>query len=184
MEQTNETGSSKVRAGSSIADELRKYVNSNSEPYYGGCAGGVSIRELLEIADRIDERHEKELERMWDEADGADLKAFEATHIKLPVDADGVPIHIGDELRGYGWPDGGVFCKAVVNERMVLVGAKDDGYKMWLLWDGNNCHHVKPDSWERIIEEAMTVGFASFSDESEEDCKTELVERCKRLAGE
>ena len=79
----------------SITDELREYAKGRTD---------YRPRErLLAIADRIDAEHKKELERMWDEAEGADLKAFEATHVKLPVDDDGVPIRIGDTME---WFDG------------------------------------------------------------------------------
>ena len=164
----------------SITDELREYVESHSEPYYGGCAGGVSIRELLEIADRIDAEHEKAITAAHSNGITEYGSMVAREYIKLPVDADGVPIRVGDTIE------------IEHNGRVTTVtniNYNEYGWQVYCSEGGGfdkdtRCHHVQPDTWERIIEEAMTVGFASFSDESEEDCKTELVERCKRLAGE
>lgn len=60
----------------SITDELREYANKviHREDYMAGLAF-----DLNRIADRIDE-------------------AIASEYVKLPVDADGVPIHIGDEV--------------------------------------------------------------------------------------
>lgn len=42
-----------------------------------------------------------------------------------------------------------------------------------------------PDTWERIIEDAIDMAFDGVDDESEFDLKKmELVDRCRRLAGE
>lgn len=43
----------------------------------------------------------------------------------------------------------------------------------------------EPDTWERIIEDAIDAAFEGVDDESEFDLKKmELVDRCRRLAGE
>ena len=43
----------------------------------------------------------------------------------------------------------------------------------------------EPDTWERIIEDAIDTAFEGADDESEFDLKKmELVDRCRRLAGE
>jgi len=63
------------------------------------------------------------------------------THMWVPMDADGVPIHIGDELCGYGKPDGGVYCMAT-NGAMVYVGEiNDDAPKQWMTWTAYQCRH-------------------------------------------
>lgn len=100
--------------------------------------------------------------------------------IQLPKDADGETIHLQDRMS---W-DNGTF-----NVHELKLDA--DG---WTTWDelhgytvrADQCHHVTPDSWERIIEDALKLGV-----EFEEKCLVmtalncpELVERCKRLAGE
>ena len=42
-------------------------------------------------------------------------------------------------------------------------------------------HHVKPDTWERIIEDAVKLG---FTDPDNEHLADKLVARCKALAGD
>ena len=64
--------------------------------------------------------------------------------IRLPKDADGEYIHVGDEMCGYGWPNGGVYCRAIVNKVTILVGPQDGAYRGWLMWAANECrlHHA------------------------------------------
>ena len=95
MEQTNETGSSKVRAGSSIADELRKWNTGRLRPDH--------TAELDAIADSIDEQYYKTcraLDSAWSATSHEVLEQamdeLSDEWVKLPVDADGEPIHIGD----------------------------------------------------------------------------------------
>ena len=174
-------GSSMFEQGSSITDELRRYA-AKIEPVYRG--------DLERIADRIDEQHSEKLQLAW--ADGVnhaegDLKEFKDTHVELPVDADGKTINAGDKIT-----DG-------VNEHEVwsIVFYKDrvgveDAYGEFNGWE--NMHHVQPDSWERIIEDALLESHwdePNPEDDDYERCKrvrdrviSELVERCKRLVGD
>ena len=83
-----------------------------------------------------------------------DLTLRDVRHewVRLPLDADGEPIHVGDEMCGYGWPNGGVYCRAIVNEVTILVGPQDGAYRDWLMWAANECrHHHKP-----TIEDVLT----------------------------
>ena len=67
-------------------------------------------------------------------------------YMELPMDADGVPIHVGDELCGYGLPDGGAVVKAL-NGCMVIVDRSEDGVnyaKYGLLWDARETRHINP----------------------------------------
>jgi hypothetical protein len=94
------------------------------------------------------------------------------THRKLPVDANGEYIHIGDELCGYGRPDGGVYCKAT-NGYMVFVG--EDGEcapDQWMVWDPDNCAHyhrltvedVLVDYYEECRLRTLELGFVTNED--------------------
>ena len=173
---------------SSITDELREWMDEDAYQAFGSTKLTVGRRrDLLAIADRIDERHSEELERMWDEAEGADLKAYEATHVLLPVDADGVPIRVGDYVE--------TLIVAFEGERgrVECLTLTEDG---WCV-DGDapsTVRHVQPDSWERIIGDALSESGWEQPKEYEtdfEDSKetrdrfvAELVERCRRLAGE
>jgi len=163
----------------SITDELREFASH--------CAGGMGGDALRDIADRIDERHEEiiyEYKREYE-----DFKSYrDIAYVKLPVDADG-------EI----WTG---------NERVFEVGNGTRYDMRYLMYDGekwiidssfggfiaNKCRHVQPDSWERIIEDALSeCGWEQpkeyeidFEDSKEQRDRfvAELVERCKRLAGE
>lgn len=121
------------------------------------------------IADRIDAEHAKAVERA--RMDGMDA-TFGDGWVKLPVDADGVPIHIGDLMEA----DGDVFN--VLSMELFYDGSwsiRNDvgnGFEYWEL------HHVKPDSWERIMDDAEKLA------RGDNAAVMELVERCRRLAGE
>ena len=67
----------------SITDELREYVSHYS------VAGSTKDKLLTAIADRIDSEHQKAIRELNNLADASVL---------LPVDADGVPIHVWDHL--------------------------------------------------------------------------------------
>lgn len=161
--------------GSSITDGLREYVVSMcGYPHSAKCSG---YNNLLDIADRIDADHAKAVERA--RMDGMDA-TFGDGWVKLPVDADGVPIHIGDLME----VDGDVFN--VLSMELFCDGSwsiRNDvgnGFEYWEL------HHVQPDTFEQIIKEAADYGGRrTFSGTSGDKAYlAELVERCRRLAGE
>lgn len=116
----------------------------------------IERESLLVLADRID-------------------KALEEGYIELPRDADGRSIRIGETLEGY--------CKTIEIAELRNDGAWHLVDVYGIEWD---CHeafaHVRPDSWERIIEDAMEA--YQFDDGSSEPSIGSLVERCKRLAGD
>jgi hypothetical protein len=97
-----------------ITDELREWANDNTEQtmcmlsmppkHY---VHGV-LEQLLAIADRIDAEYKKALSGAY--ADKMDANGW----VRLPVDADGEPWHIGDvtesgntikamEIKKHGW---------------------------------------------------------------------------------
>ena len=85
-------------------------------------------------------------------------------YVKLPVDADGLPIEIGDYLHcdetGKEFPCRG-YCCSVGNdgERRWTVECSYDSYSGTSEYvSARRCHHVKPDSWERIIQDAASYG--------------------------
>lgn len=104
-----------------------------------------------------------------------DESMAESGWVKLPVDADGAPIHISDKLDGYGqlirachlriYPDG----DWAVVDKYGHVYYNMDGFA-----------HVQPDSWERIVEDAMD--WADGRERSRADAVVDLVARCERLA--
>jgi hypothetical protein len=102
--------------------------------------------------------------------------------IRLPVDADGVPIHAGEELF---WKEDGTSAG-----RVTAIGVGDRAGWVWLLRDGNNVSigrranklcHIKFDTWESIIADALGC---DTHEVAEDDDLMALVERCKALAGD
>lgn len=158
----------------SITDELREYI---------GLGDGTVQCAIRAIADRIDERYHRDMATAQQVGinEGEDA-AMRDGWVELPKDADGVPIHVGDELCGYGRPNGGVFCKAV-NEHMVLVGEKDDGYKMWLLWDGSECRHHHEPTVEDVLREFFSR-YVTTKPKDEDDAIIAEYAAKLRLAGE
>lgn len=142
----------------SITDELRK-IAAKTECASGRCEK-LYRGDLDHAADRIDERIERE-------------------YVKLPVDADGVPIRVGDYVE--------TLIEAFKGERgrVECLTLTEDG---WCV-DGDapsTVRHVQPDSWERIIGDALTVGWhnGNWNEVASADIHDRLVERCRRLAGE
>ena len=72
-------------------DELREYA-------LGWDEGNRVRRDLTAIADRIDAAHEREVTMVRGEAVTELGHKVVSEYVKLPVDADGVPIHVGDVL--------------------------------------------------------------------------------------
>ena len=135
----------------SITDELRECATDWGRDLIG--SGGKAV--LFNIADRIDAEHEKRIASVMNDAlyhanekDMADLG-----WIRLPKDANGEYIHIGDELDGYGYPNGGAYCKAIVNEVTILAGPKDSSYRSWLMWDAAEVRHHHEPTVEDVLRE-------------------------------
>ena len=131
----------------SITDELREWVNEygceyGSEKFIAGSFGSIGQDRLLEIADRIDAEHEKALD-VWKAEHGQMwLKGYSECHaellegnetlasdlercgwVKLPVDADGVPLRVGDVVIArllFGGES-----KPLVVDRMELSHGRD-----------------------------------------------------------
>ncbi|MGX8696320.1 MAG: hypothetical protein ACSW8D_08050 [Prevotella sp.] len=130
--------------------------------------------ELTDLCDNIDAIHrslEQENERLRDASKRGD------DWIKLPVDADGVPIHIGDRMEN--------------NERVARIVLTDDSWEPSVYLEKlpnvlhecfcNEISHYHPDTWESIIEDAreyrLNIG-GSYLWKNKSD---ELVSRCKAL---
>lgn len=95
-------------------EDLRKWAQRVIE----SCCMGMKADEVLESADEI----QAEVDERF---------------MELPVDADGVPIHVGDELEGG-------YCVDYVAPHWVLSasrGVKHDG----------SCHHVNPRTLEDVL---------------------------------
>lgn len=123
-------------------------------------------------------------------------------YMKLPLDADGVPIRIGDVLYLPASPGSIVvsgYERSTYNDDVYCIG-RQDGRKSHLcpkLW--THRQPEPPDSWEKLEEDAekSTCGYAgqenspdcgeckwgSFSVDCEKSIRLEIVKRAKKLAG-
>ena len=128
----------------SITDELRKWAHGFNGPWRR------NEEMLLAIADRIDAEHEKAEQDLIDANN--QMEQLCECSIRLPVDADGVPIHVGDVME---W-DNGTFT---VHELKVT----EDG---WTTWDEQHgytvhtdeTHHHAPtveDVLQKLLEQAV-----------------------------
>lgn len=161
----------------SITDELREFANRYK----------LTINDrLLAIADRIDEEHKHAVMSAMNDAlyHANDESMAELGWVRLPKDADGVPIRMGDEMEltdeaARRW-DGDKHFGKVMGLELTVDGWTVEGDP------ATDLRHVKPDSWERIIGDALTVGWqnGNWNEVASAEIHERLVGRCRRLAGE
>lgn len=75
------------------------------------------------------------------------------THMELPVDADGVPIHVGNELCGHYYPDGGVYCVSINGSEAIFVSKIGEHYRDAMLWKPSECRHYHMPTVEDVLRE-------------------------------
>ena len=131
----------------SITDELREYVGNFYLFRY------KDVREKLnEIADRIDAEHKKACDDAWDngyEADYLGIEKWLTEHpqvmehhgwVRLPLDADGVSIHVGDVME---WRyDNGEFEVIGIGGNTLFYIDKDSGECEWTAAGDKHHHHA------------------------------------------
>lgn len=138
----------------SITDELRELTN---DPLLGYASQEQHIERLNAIADAV----EQELVERY---------------VAKPLDADGVPINVGDKMVGpYLEP-------SYVDGVGVGVFFVYDGESMYHGYDAQCYRHYQCDTWERIIEDALGSRWSAPNELSSDF--TALVARCKKLAGD
>ena len=119
----------------SITDELRKWAEDNTlqdtvlTTYPPQHAVHGVLETLLAIADRIDAEHESACGKAYsDGVMSVPIALDESAWVKLPVDADGVPIHIGDVMESDHYEDGTVvgmqYFKAPNDSLRLLIAVK------------------------------------------------------------
>ncbi len=180
--------------GMGITDELRDCIrtaNRSYEDVRNPCNDReilhIPEEELLAIADRIDAEHERVKQDHIDANN--QMEQLCECSIKLPVDADGEPIHIGDVVE---WCDSG--------ETLEVVGIGDDclfyldGEEAEWTAARNKRHHHEP-TVEDVLRDmhmeldevtALYVGEAIDSDERDRDEARIFAEYAAklRLAGD
>lgn len=150
------------------------------------------------IADRIDREMMVEKERMKKE--NAELKAelsdwkgnaegFQPdAYMKLPLDADGEPIRIGDKVN----VDGDamtVLGYRLYNGTLLLIVKEGDSNLTYTLKPSEIRHfkYARPDSWEKLEEDA-NLGCRDYCEKHRlEECdynmRVHILARAKKLAG-
>ena len=138
-----------------ITDELREYVQdwrdtpSLMDDLDRGDIDGI-LEDFLRIADRIDIAHKHAIGYV-DDRDPETMA--EHGWVRLPVDADGVPIHIGDRMEN--------------NERVARIVLTDDD------WEPS----VYLEKLPNVLQEHFCHEISHYHAPTVEDVLDEFVER-------
>ena len=162
-----------------------------------------AVPDMVRKNDRL-EKEKAELKAELDDWKG-NAEGFEPdAYMKLPLDADGVPIRIGDEMN----IDGNAMTVLGYRLRndMLLLVTEDKKRGLVYTSEPSRVRHFKPepaDSWEKLEEDAMKdncVYFGASGDKSVtctncqhsfhvtgrrcwENMQIDLLKRAKMLAG-
>lgn len=106
-----------------ITDELRKWG-------YGFCGDTHDV--VTAIADRIDDEHESACGVAYGNGVQSVALPDMTAYVKLPVDADGVPLRIGDKVDSDHHEDGTVtgiqFYEVANGGIRTLIAVRPDGW--------------------------------------------------------
>ena len=130
----------------SITDELRAWAKEH-----------LSRNSILAIADRIDAEHERQLEVLYRDMSDAE-------YVKLPKDADGEYIHVGD-LMAYEDNTKPMEVVALVPPAVFLT---EEGPRY-----ADMCRHYHATTVEDVLREFVT----EFNRDDSELCDGEIIER-------
>ena len=131
----------------SITDELRDYIKEQQ-----WCAKGV----LTAIADRIDAAHEDALSRLY-------MDMSDSEWVRLPKDADGAYVHIGDVMEWVRYKDDDpTIVRTVSGIGNGVFFAWSDEQGRYAQYEAHAYRHHQPDTWERIIEEVLQRGHDDY----------------------
>lgn len=170
--------------GKRITAQMREYL-AESKPMGGW--GALHFEHLIKMCDAIDETHEKQCESEY--AAGVmsvPIAVDESKWVKLPVDADGVPIRVGDVVES---SDGDVFTVESIDLfafgwKCCGDGIDKDGYKCTSYQFPNSCHH-HASTVEDVLQEILFK--AHIYDEREMELLPDLIAEYAsrlRLAGD
>lgn len=161
----------------SITDELREYTEKQVKWLD---VSKVHYRKLFSIADRIDAEHERLMQEQpftIDMVPMTDESMAEHGWVRLPKDADGEYIHVGERVQLIGNDPGTV-------SHMSLA---DDGWRVYVKYDGGigtgsgepkHIRHYHAPTVEGVLREmhaeldevtALYVGEVIDSDERDRD---------------
>lgn len=143
-----------------ITDELRKWAEGNT------LRVGMSLRtardQAIAIADRIDAEHVDDVAKAYDEGRNGMKALLERDYVKLPTDADGVSIHIGDVLTDDAEfkSEGNVKC-LMLDEDGWMVGFG----KGWTYTRNHEWHHYHKPTIEEVLREFAFQNGQSVTDD-------------------
>ena len=144
-----------------ITDELRQCIDMHEEPFLGTAMADY----IRGIADRIDEEHVRQQEDLIDETLGGlikmtDEKMAENGWVRLPKDADGEYIHIGDVMDSDHLEDGTVdgiqYFKSMQNMRM-LIAVRPHNWDTPTWYDPEEYRHHHEPTVEDVLREFSCV---------------------------
>ena len=127
-------------------------------------------KEFAAIANRIDAEHESACaEAYGNGVMSVPIALDESAWVKLPVDADGVPVHVGDRLDGLHYEDGtvtgiqyGLAANGTISE---LVAVRPHGWDTATWHDPEEYRHRNAPTVEDVLQE--------FADEVQRCCDTQ-----------
>ena len=135
----------------SITDELREWAHGFNGPWRR------NEEMLLAIADRIDAEHERELR----ETDEDIVRDVRHEWVRLPLDADGKPINIGDVME---WPDGETFEVVGIGQGTLFYVDGDGGALADWTHASTKRHHHAP-TVEDVLREFANEVYADADNE-------------------
>jgi hypothetical protein len=120
------------------------------------------------IADHIDAEHERQLEVLYRDMSDAE-------YIKLPVDADGVPIRVGDSIEIIGGDYGVAVAIELCENGDWNVSMRPSGWDMPTIFAAESVRHHHEPTVEDVLRE--------FADEVQRCCDTAdtIAEYAKKL---
>lgn len=132
----------------SITDELREAAaelevryTHNDHDFTDFFYPHPSRREFLAIADRIDAEHERITHNLTDALHKQEdaMRELDEKSVLLPVDANGVPIRVGDVME---WPTGETFEVAGIGDGTLFYIEDDGEYADWTGAITKRHHHT------------------------------------------
>lgn len=80
------------------------------------------------------------------------LADTESTHMKLPLDDDGVPIRLGDSVTASSI-EGAVAAIDMRDNGFCYIGIRPTGWDTPTVYTAEECRHVKPDTLEILLQD-------------------------------
>ena len=170
-----------------VTDEERVSAKTKLRVAQAGLERGITDGELIDcLAEAVGfdsvstERYEAGLlGRIADLIGGrSDLDA-----IMLPLDADGTPIRLGDEVYGKAsipLKVGEIRFRAY-DEAVIVASAIEDGVRSTIAREGDFWRH-EPDSWRLLEKDMYSLVMSEYAENPEADVRS-LMQRAKKLAG-